>query len=548
MAYIEQDKLIIEFLNFLRNSDIFTTTQRSVTTTSESFTTTLTGAQTFTLSKTNTKNIRSVTYDSTVLVYGKDYSINSDDYKVTINSVVPAKNVVISFDYGADKIWPDYPRCFSDSAEILTLDGFKKINKISIKDKVMTYNLETGFYEYQPIIDYIEQDYYGEMIRIKNQQIDTLVTPNHKFVVRDGNYLHTKKPFLKEAKHIKAGNRLIRTAKWNGNVVNNFVISAENKKYHSPKEEFIIRAEDYVALLGIYLAEGSVNHSGITISQTKESVKNEIQLLLNRIGFKYYYSRDSFYICDYRLKHIFKQIGNNCYDKKIPNNIKSLSSNLLEILLDWMIKGDGTPIDKSDNSWEYYTTSKQLAEDVQEIALKCSRATKYRIKRTKLSTCDCYAIKIYSPKYSNVRIFKQNINSEIYNGKVYCVSTPNRTIVVRDNKKVFISGNSDLTISSFPRIGFEIYGFKSELAGFGNVLRSNWRFDVRIYGTSAEETITILDTLRQKIISARNSMYYCSYIYPGNVLDLGYYDTEKGKNKIYVKGLDVFSENNYEIN
>lgn len=217
MAYIEQDKLVIEFLNFLRNSDIFTTTQRSVTTTSESFTTTLTGAQTFTLSKTNTKNIRSVTYDSTVLVYGKDYSINTDDYKVTINSVVPTKNVVISFDYGTDKIWPDYPRM-------------------------------------------------------------------------------------------------------------------------------------------------------------------------------------------------------------------------------------------------------------------------------------------------------------------------------------------DLTISSFPRIGFEVYGFKSELAGFGNVLRSNWRFDVRIYGTSAEETITILDTLRQKIISARNSMYYCSYIYPGNVLDLGYFDTEKGKNKIYVKGLDVLSENNYEIN
>lgn len=217
MAYIKQDKLAIEFLNFLRNSNIFTTTQRSVTTTSESFTTSLTGSQTFTLSKTNTKNIRSVTYDSTVLVYGKDYDINIDDAKVTINSVIPTKTVVISFDYGTDKLWPDYPRM-------------------------------------------------------------------------------------------------------------------------------------------------------------------------------------------------------------------------------------------------------------------------------------------------------------------------------------------DLTISSFPRIGFEVYGFKSELAGFGNVLRSNWRFDVRIYGTSAEETITILDTLRQKIISARNSLYYCSYIYPGNVLDLGYFDTEKGKNKIYVKGLDVLSENNYEIN
>ena len=106
----------------------------------------------------------------------------------------------------------------------------------------------------------------------------------------------------------------------------------------------------------------------------------------------------------------------------------------------------------------------------------------------------------------------------------------------------------DLTISSFPRIGFGIYGFTSSLAGFGKVLKSNWRFDVRVYAKSTKQADTMIDALRQTIITNYTNLKYCSYIYPGNVKDLGMYETEKGKNKIYVKGIDVFSSNNYEIN
>ena len=106
----------------------------------------------------------------------------------------------------------------------------------------------------------------------------------------------------------------------------------------------------------------------------------------------------------------------------------------------------------------------------------------------------------------------------------------------------------DLTISSFPRIGFGIYGFTSEIAGFGKVLNSAWRFDVRVYAISSKQADTMIDALRKVIIDNYTSLKYCSYIYPGNVKDLGMYDLQKGKNKIYVKGIDVFSSNNYEIN
>jgi hypothetical protein len=167
------------------------------------------------------------------------------------------------------------------------------------------------------------------------------------------------------------------------------------------------------------------------------------------------------------------------------------------------------------------------------------------------------------------KVTVKNIRSVVYNGATltygtdYTYDIDNATVTISNvvpDKTVTVSYDygtdhvhpdfprMDLTISSFPRVGFGVYGFKSSLAGFGNVLKSNWRFDVRVYGTSAEQTDELIDALRTAVIDARNSLYYCSYIYPGQVLDLSYYETEKGNNKIYVKSIDVFSENNYEIN
>ncbi len=107
---------------------------------------------------------------------------------------------------------------------------------------------------------------------------------------------------------------------------------------------------------------------------------------------------------------------------------------------------------------------------------------------------------------------------------------------------------SDLTISSFPRIGFKIYNFSTAVAGFGNVLNSNWRFGVKVYATSAKEADDLIDAIRDITISNSTSLYYTYHMYPIDVLDLGPLDLEKGKTKIYVQGLNIMCDNNYEIN
>jgi len=103
-----------EWLFFLRNSDIFTTTQREVTTSS------VTGAfaadTSIIISVPNVKNVRSVIVGAVTLNYGSAYTVDVDydnagtkSCKITFTAAQTG-DYTISYDYGTDKIHPDFPR------------------------------------------------------------------------------------------------------------------------------------------------------------------------------------------------------------------------------------------------------------------------------------------------------------------------------------------------------------------------------------------------------------------------------------------------------
>lgn len=73
--------------------------------------------------------------------------------------------------------------CYSDDAMILTKDGWKSIVDVNKGDLVITLNVETNQTEIKPILTKIEYDYLGEMVRLKGDNIDDLVTPNHRYPI-----------------------------------------------------------------------------------------------------------------------------------------------------------------------------------------------------------------------------------------------------------------------------------------------------------------------------------------------------------------------------
>jgi len=114
LATVNLQKVKNELVVFLRNSDIFTTTQRGVTTQTDTFTATA-GQTIFTLTKNVARNIRSVTVQSVSKSAYVDYtpSYSATSTTVTLNTgATLSDSVVIVYDYSAgtlEKIWDDYP-------------------------------------------------------------------------------------------------------------------------------------------------------------------------------------------------------------------------------------------------------------------------------------------------------------------------------------------------------------------------------------------------------------------------------------------------------
>jgi len=105
---------------FLRNNDIFSITERGVTTANA--TGTLSGTKVITISTAAIKNIRSVTVGAVSKYVGTDYTAV---YGTTSTIITFGSNQTgdysVSHDYGTDKIYPDFPR------DSLSISSFPRI-------------------------------------------------------------------------------------------------------------------------------------------------------------------------------------------------------------------------------------------------------------------------------------------------------------------------------------------------------------------------------------------------------------------------------------
>jgi len=111
-----------EIMHFIRNSDVISTTVRGVTTVTDEEFFADAGQTTYTPDNLQIKNVRELTVNGTNLQYLKDFTINWQTSVITfLTALTLNDDVLITYDYGTDKIFPDYPR--TD----LTLSSFPRI-------------------------------------------------------------------------------------------------------------------------------------------------------------------------------------------------------------------------------------------------------------------------------------------------------------------------------------------------------------------------------------------------------------------------------------
>lgn len=128
-----------------------------------------------------------------------------------------------------------------------------------------------------------------------------------------------------------------------------------------------------------------------------------------------------------------------------------LNKKQINILLDSLIYGDGSI--RENGGRRYYTTSKLLADDIQELIFKTGKSSNILFRKTKgnqvklpnkpiyYQNHDMYVVCEYKTlKSASVRPYSKKTVK--YKGKVYCVTIPNNTLIVRRENKPVISGNS----------------------------------------------------------------------------------------------------------
>lgn len=386
------------------------------------------------------------------------------------------------------------PGCYSEDTRVLTKRGFIYFYEVSSDDEVLTFNLGSGELEWQKPLKIHKYRYTGPMIHFNGQMYDLLVTPNHNMVVRRyGNnkwFFATAKEILQrqfrsKIQELERARDLIlkgygrkrlskkfgkREGEWAQKLIKKVKLGLPLMKKgitHATLElpktgiwkcsdfkefkigDYCIPIDEWLQFLGFWLAEGSIYKDKkadyrILLRSYDFTKLQHMAQLLKKWGFNPSISK--YGQLGFCSKQLFLWLSGNCftqpydslpkgrkaYYKRVPPAFKELPSERLKVLLTWLFKGDGAF--EGGKFRRYFTSSKRLAEDVAEIALKCGYAVNIREK----SGFYCIGI---SNRNITPRITKQPV-VEHYDGFVYCLTVPNHTMVVERNGKVSICGNS----------------------------------------------------------------------------------------------------------
>lgn len=333
--------------------------------------------------------------------------------------------------------------CYSDDTEILTKDrGWVLFKDLTYEDEVACLSKDTHtMYWHKP--QAIEKFHFkGNMYRLNHRSIDLLVTPNHNLYLAESR--ERKGYHFKQIKDIYHVSHILDSFYWYGKEKEYFFIP-KYEEHFNQKINDKISMDLWLEFLGWFISEGTAEYNEvkhnyrINIAQTNKSPYiKEIKRVLEQINENYNYGEKAgnFSFGNKQLAKYLKPLGKS-YEKYIPQEFMNLSKRQLKILFDAIMKGDG-----NKNQRRYTTTSKKLADQIQELALKIGYNSTMSIEiRDSPKHHNIY--RIYFRNKKHLQIYKnRHISKEEYDGVVYCCTVPENIVCVRRNGRTTFCGNS----------------------------------------------------------------------------------------------------------
>lgn len=349
-------------------------------------------------------------------------------------------------------IW-GYGACHDMQTKLVTENGIKSFNEISINDKIYSLNMETNEIELSNIEEIMIFPYEGELINLYGKRINQMITPNHNVLFQTEQINKLRLELAKDIinrKYFK-----LPVGKWTGSVdnekfdINKFVNQKEyNNKCRKIPE--IFDTVDFMYLLGIFIGDGfSFNQSqGYSINlciPKNDKARNKLIQTLNRMGLKYREYDHEIQIASKALYTIGLECNKGALNKKIPEWALQYTPKYLSKLLDGLIDSDGWYEKNGRN--KFCSSSYRLIKDVVELCLKLGyypSITKRKIpsKLPKINGRKIHSSGGWIVNIARTQPRSYNNKKIQYKGNVWCISTKNKNFLVERNGKICFSGNS----------------------------------------------------------------------------------------------------------
>jgi thymidylate synthase ThyX len=370
--------------------------------------------------------------------------------------------------------------CYDDDTEVLTTEGWKPWPKVDGTELFGTLSPLDGELQYERATKVFHGDYDGLMYRVRSQQVDLLVTPNHRMWVERFDTQAAKREEQKFA--IEPAENLLhkrvkyqKAARWAGFTPDSVIIPATTTRWHWRGKEvcrthpaLAFPAEPFARFLGYYLAEGSVDRETIVLSQRPGPVRDRMATVVRAMGLRPCISdagcRGVRVFC-MQLRSLLAELDPS-HEKRVPAMVQGWAPPTIQAFLEAMIEGDGSAHSTSGHR-VIYTASREMADDLQILAIKAGWSANIRIDdRTGLerrlpngqrfnNLRPRYVVSLLTrrltPLVNHQRHAAPNryLNASGYNdgferyqGQVHCVQVPNGLLFVRRNGKPVVSANT----------------------------------------------------------------------------------------------------------
>ena len=351
--------------------------------------------------------------------------------------------------------------CLTDDHDVLTKNrGWVSINKITLDDEVAQLNKEKSIMEYvKPNETFVFDCNNEELYEVESQGISLKTTMNHRMWIQERN--SDTYDLIEASKIIGKRVRYQSDAPIN-NLENDIII--ENYTFNKGE-----KANAWLEFFGIWIAEGwtyikekdYINR--VEIAANKTRVYNKLKESCDILNWNYSYNDkiSKFYVNEKDITVYLDTLSVGAINKYLPRWIFDLSIEQSRKLLNGLCLGDGH---ETDTSLHYFTSSKELKDNIQQLVQHCGYTSYATIRYEKgwvsptlnkngkeiKANADAWMIGIRKsrlrPTINHGHSKQQNGQKEVverYTGKVYCLSVPSEVFLVRRNGRIVFTGNSN---------------------------------------------------------------------------------------------------------